>query len=197
MYLGQEFKIMGNWFIIHFTENNGMAFGMEFEGAFGKLFLSLFRIFAVFGIGAYLYTLVKKKANKKLITSMSLIFAGAMGNILDSIFYGKLFSSSEYQIAAFLPKEGGYASFLHGKVVDMFYFPVLEGHFPPWFPLWGGEDFIFFRPVFNVADSSITIGVFLILIFQSTIFHEKKEDKPTAESQNNFLSPETFVQTEK
>lgn len=197
MYLGQEFKVMGDWFIIHFTENNGMAFGMEFEGTFGKLFLSLFRIFAVFGIGAYLYTLVKKKANKKLITSMSLIFAGAMGNILDSIFYGKLFSSSEYQIATFLPKEGGYASFLHGKVVDMFYFPVLEGHFPQWFPLWGGEDFIFFRPVFNVADSSITIGVFLILIFQSTIFHDKKEDKPVAESQNDFLSPESFVQTEK
>jgi signal peptidase II len=193
MYLGQEIRVMGNWFIIHFTENNGMAFGMEFEGAFGKLFLSLFRIFAVIGIGVYLYMLIRRKSNSKLILSMSLIFAGAMGNILDSIFYGRLFSSSEYQLAAFLPKEGGYASFLHGKVVDMFYFPLIEGHFPEWFPIWGGEDFIFFRPVFNIADSSITIGVFLILIFQSTIFHEKKETH-LPENENDFLSPESFVQ---
>ena len=199
MYLGQEYHISGNWFIVHFTENNGMAFGMELlQGPAGKLFLSLFRIFAVMGIGFYLSALIKRKSNWKLITSMSLIFAGAMGNILDSIFYGKIFSSSEYQIANLFPTEGGYANFLHGKVVDMFYFPIIEGHFPSWLPLWGNEDFVFFRPVFNVADSSISIGVFLILIFQATIFqHQKKEEIQTDSSSDNFLSPESFVQVEK
>jgi signal peptidase II len=199
MYLGQEYHIAGNWFIIHFTENNGMAFGMELlQGPAGKLFLSLFRILAVLGIGFYLFTLVRKKANPKLIVSMSLIFAGAMGNIIDSIFYGKIFSTSEYQVAKLFSPEGGYAGWLHGKVVDMFYFPVLEGHFPKWFPVWGGEDFVFFRPVFNIADSSITIGVFLILIFQSTIFqHEKKEELKTDNLPDNFLSPESFVQVQK
>jgi signal peptidase II len=195
MYLGQEFHISGNWFIIHFTENNGMAFGMELlQGPAGKLFLSLFRIFAVAGIGFYLYALIKRKSNKKLITSLSLIFAGAMGNILDSIFYGKIFSSSEYQVASLFPSEGGYANFLHGKVVDMFYFPIIEGYYPHWFPVWGGEDFVFFRPVFNVADSSITIGVFLILIFQSTIFHHEKNKENLTDHPENFLSPESFVQ---
>ncbi|HKR03897.1 MAG TPA: lipoprotein signal peptidase [Bacteroidia bacterium] len=199
MYIGQEYHIAGNWFIIHFTENNGMAFGMELlEGPAGKLFLSLFRIFAVLGIGVYLYTLVKRKSNPKLVISMSLIFAGATGNIIDSIFYGKIFSSSEYQVASLFPAEGGYANFLHGKVVDMFYFPIIEGHFPQWFPFWGGEDFIFFRPVFNIADSSITIGVFMILIFQSTIFHhEKKEEIQTENFSDNFLSPESLVQVQK
>lgn len=198
MYLGQEFHVAGKWFIIHFTENNGMAFGMELiQGAAGKLFLSLFRILAVLGIGTWLYTLNKRNANKKLIISISLIFAGAMGNILDSVFYGKIFSSSEYQIASFLPAEGGYAGWLHGKVVDMFYFPIIEGHFPHWFPIWGGEDFIFFRPVFNVADSSITIGVILILLFQSTIFHEKEEPTIKPDSTDNLLSPESFVQDKK
>jgi signal peptidase II len=199
MYLGQEFHISGNWFIIHFTENNGMAFGMELlQGPAGKLFLSLFRIFAVIGIGFYLYTLLKRKSNPKLLTSMSLIFAGAMGNIFDSIFYGKIFSSSEYQVASLFPAEGGYANFLHGKVVDMFYFPIIEGHFPSWFPIWGNEDFVFFRPVFNIADSSISIGVFLILIFQSTIFHQEKKEEINADnsSSDNFLSPESFVQKE-
>jgi len=199
MYLGQEFHLSGDWFIIHFTENNGMAFGMELlQGPAGKLFLSLFRIFAVIGIGYYLYTLVKRKSNRKLILSMSLIFAGAMGNILDSIFYGKIFSSSEYQVATLFPQGGGYANYLHGKVVDMFYFPIIEGHFPSWFPIWGSEDFVFFRPVFNVADSSISIGVFLFLIFQSTIFHhEKKEELPADNASDNFLSPESFVQVQK
>ena len=198
MYLGQEFHIAGEWFIIHFTENNGMAFGMELlQGPTGKLFLSLFRIVAVAGIGIYLYTLIKRKTNSKLITSMSLIFAGAMGNIIDSIFYGRIFSSSEYQVAKLFPAEGGYAKLLHGKVVDMFYFPIIEGHFPQWFPFWKGEDFIFFRPVFNIADSAITIGVFIILVFQSSIFHEKKDKIHHDDSSDNFLSPESFVQVTK
>ena len=175
MYLGQEFRVLGDWFIIHFTENNGMAFGMELLGGeTGKLFLSTFRIVAVSAIGWYLWRLIRKGAHAKLILSLSLIFAGAMGNILDSIFYGKIYSTSEYQVAELFPEGGGYADWLHGKVVDMFYFPIIEGTIPRWFPFWSGEPFIFFRPVFNVADSAITVGVAMIMVFQSSIFHHEK-----------------------
>ena len=187
MYLGQEFHIAGNWFIIHFTENNGMAFGMEFAGEFGKLFLSIFRIIAVTGIGWYLWYLVKHKAHKMFIMGMSLIFAGALGNIIDSTFYGMIFSSSEFQLATLFPPGGGYSSFLHGKVVDMLYFPLISGFLPDWVPVWGGEYFVFFRPVFNIADSSITIGVILIIIFQSVIF--KHHDVKPNDEKENVLFP--------
>lgn len=189
MYLGQEYHIAGNWFIIHFTENNGMAFGMEL---FGKKFLSLFRIVVMFGLGWYVMKLIKDKANPIYITAMSLIFAGATGNIIDSIFYGKIFSSSEYQVAALFPPEGGYAGWLHGKVVDMFYFPLIESHFPDWFPVWGGEEFVFFRPVFNIADSAITAGVCLIILFNRTIFSEAGQKEETTEA----LSSENSVPQE-
>nr|WP_320117663.1 lipoprotein signal peptidase [uncultured Marinifilum sp.] len=170
MMLGEEFSVFGNWFLIHFIENNGMAFGMELEGEWGKILLSLFRIVAVCGIGWYLRDICIKKAPLGLIASISLIFAGAMGNIIDSAFYGLVFNDSYYQVASFLPEGGGYSSFLHGKVVDMLYFPLVEGRFPEWFPMWSGEHFIFFRPVFNVADSYITIGVAFILLFQRNYF---------------------------
>lgn len=182
MYLGQEFHIAGNWFIIHFTENNGMAFGLEFAGEYGKLFLSLFRIAAVAGIGYYLNYLVKTKAHGVLISGMAFIFAGALGNIIDSTFYGMIFSSSEYQLAQLFPEGGGYATFLHGKVVDMLYFPIISGHFPDWLPVWGGDYFTFFRPVFNIADSSITIGVILILLFQSVIFKEQPKEEQSGDT---------------
>jgi len=172
MYLGQEYNIAGDWFIIHFTENNGMAFGMELAGNYGKLVLSTFRILAVFALGYYLYNLTKKKAVPGLIVSVSLILAGAFGNIIDSAFYGMIFSDSYNRIAEFMPAAGGYASFLHGKVVDMFYFPIIEGHFPEWFPIWGTEEFVFFRPVFNLADAAISIGVFLVLINQKRFFKD-------------------------
>lgn len=158
MYLGQEFKILGDWFIIHFTENNGMAFGLEFGGEFGKLFLSLFRIVAVAGIGYGLHYLIQKKYHRGLILNVAMIFSGALGNIIDSVFYGKIWN---------------YATLFHGRVVDMFYFPILEGVFPTWLPIWGGEDYIFFRPVFNVADVAISLGVILILVFQNTYFKEE------------------------
>ena len=174
MTLGQEFRIIGKWFIIHFTENNGMAFGMEFGGEAGKLALSLFRIAAVVGIAYGLHYMIKNKYHRGLIMNVALIFAGAMGNIIDSTFYGILFSESTwFQQARLLPDTGGYSGLLQGKVVDMLYFPILQGNFPSWFPIWGGEDFLFFRPVFNIADSAITLGVVLILLYQKRYFKEE------------------------
>lgn len=189
MYLGQEYRIAGDWFIIHFTENNGMAFGLEFAGEYGKLFLSLFRIVAVFGIGWYLSRLVIEKAHPLLITSMSLILAGAIGNIIDSAFYGIIFSASDFRLAEFLPADGGYSSLLHGKVVDMFYFPIFKGFLPDWIPFWGGDYFIFFRPVFNIADASISVGVGLILIFQSLLF--KKEQIQSSDNSSDDTVSQT------
>lgn len=170
MMIGEEFSVLGDWFLIHFIENNGMAFGMELEGNWGKMLLSMFRIVAVTGIGWYLFSLAKKNAPKGLVLSISMIFAGAMGNIIDSAFYGLIFNDSYYQVASLFPESGGYASFLHGKVVDMLYFPLIEGNFPEWLPIWGGDHYIFFRPVFNLADSYITIGVILILLFHKKYF---------------------------
>src|SRR4051812_36842636 len=145
MYIGEEFRIT-DWFIIHFTENNGMAFGYEFGGSAGKTFLSIFRICASLAIGYYLYTLVKRKAHAGLITCFSLIFAGAIGNIIDSAFYGVIFSDTEHGLAQLFPQGGGYSGFLHGRVVDMLYFPLINSVFPAWIPFVGGEPFQFFRP---------------------------------------------------
>lgn len=189
-FLGEEVNIAGNWFIIHFTENNGMAYGMEFGGIFGKLFLSVFRIVAVGAIGWYLWSLVKQKEDKLYIVCIALIFAGAVGNIIDSVFYGIIFSDSNYEISRFMPEEGGYSSFLHGKVVDMFYFPIITGHFPPWFPIWKTQEFIFFRPVFNLADASISCGVAIIILYQKRFFRKK----PIAVSEESI--PETTVPKE-
>ena len=172
MEISEEIPVLGEWFIIHFTENNGMAFGMEFAGEYGKLFLSLFRIVAVSLIGWYLFKLPKKGASLGLIISGSLIFAGAVGNIIDSAFYGIIFNDSYYQVASFMPEEGGYSSLLFGKVVDMLYFPLYEGILPEWVPIWGNEYFIFFRPVFNIADSAITCGVTSLLLFHRNFFQD-------------------------
>ncbi len=172
MTLGQEFLVAGNWFIIHFTENNGMAFGLQFAGEYGKLALSLFRILAVGFLAWYIIHLANRKTGFGVLFAFSLILAGALGNIIDSAFYGIFFSESTYfDVARFMPAEGGYSTLLHGKVVDMFYFPIFEGTYPQWVPFWGGQSFIFFRPVFNIADSAITTGVLILVIFQRQFFN--------------------------
>jgi len=188
MSLGQEFTIFKDWFIIHFVENNGMAFGFEFAGEYGKLFLSLFRILAVTAIGWYLFRISRQKElSFGFLACIALIFAGAIGNIIDSMFYGMIFNHSYGQVANFLPEGGGYSSFLHGRVVDMFYFPIVNTTLPGWVPFMGGKELVFFRPVFNIADSSITIGIALILIFYRKEFDQAqaKVSKPSVAEADN------------
>jgi signal peptidase II len=172
MQIGDEIHLLGNRGMIHFIENNGMAFGMEMGGRPGKLILSVFRIIAIIGIGWFLNSLIIKKTNLGLILAVSAIMAGAIGNIIDSAFYGMIFNESYNQLAVLFPPEGGYSSFLHGRVVDMFYFPLINTHWPDWSPIKPGESFIFFRPVFNMADSAITCGVISIILFQKRMFRD-------------------------
>jgi signal peptidase II len=176
--LGEEITVFKNWFYLHFVENNGMAFGFEFAGEYGKLFLSIFRLLAVIAIGWYLVKLTRKsKIAFGFLVSIALIFSGAIGNIIDSLFYGLIFEHSYGQVAEFMPAGGGYAEFFHGRVVDMFYFPLIRETLPEWLPFWGGNEFIFFRPVFNIADSSITIGIFSILLFYRKYFDDSGRGK--------------------
>ncbi len=182
MYSGQEFKIIFDWFRIHFVENNGMAFGLEFGGQSGKTFLSLFRIIASGFMFYILFSVIRRNASWGLIIALILITAGAVGNILDCAFYGLLFSESpEYHrtIATFMPAEGGYASLLHGKVVDMLHFPIYHNYLPDWLPFWGGRYFVFFSPIFNLADAFIFLGVCTILFFQKEFFKETAQIENT------------------
>ncbi|KAA6336498.1 Lipoprotein signal peptidase [termite gut metagenome] len=179
MYMHESIRIT-DWFYIYFTENNGMAFGMEL---LGKLSLSCFRIIAVGVIGWYLFNIIKKGVKTGFIICVSLILAGALGNIIDSIFYGVMFSGSTHSaIATFMPEGGGYASWFYGRVVDMFYFPIIDTTWPTWIPFVGGGRFVFFSPIFNFADSAITCGIIALLFFYSKYMnttyrqeHEKAE----------------------
>jgi signal peptidase II len=188
MHLGQSFSVLGmDWFQIYFTENPGMAFGLEFGGAYGKIALTLFRMVAATAIGIYIARLIREKASYGLLAGMALIFSGAAGNIIDCLFYGIIFSGSEHGVATLFPEQGGYGPFLQGKVVDMLYFPLFSGTYPSWFPLVGGQDFLFFEPIFNLADAAITIGVLVILIGYRHFFQEQ-DTKSAEEKQEKTAS---------
>lgn len=176
----QESVKVFEWFQIFFIENDGMAWGTKIsdfvsfiDDRTAKICLTLFRIVAIFGIGYWLYDAAKKQSPKILTLAIALIFAGALGNIIDSVFYGVLFSDSLGQVATFLPEAGGYDGLLHGKVVDMLYFPLWKGDLPTWVPFYGGEHFIFFNPVFNIADMAISTGFIMLIVFNKKAFPKK------------------------
>jgi len=171
--LHEEVRVF-DWFRIVFVENKGMAWGFELPGSYGKLVLTLFRLVAITGIGYWLYDSVRKNSPMILTFCIALIFAGAFGNIIDSIFYGILFEESTVSnVATFLPESGGYESVFYGKVVDMIQFTFYDDILPDWIPVWGGKHFSFFDPVFNIADSAISVGVFLLIIFNKKAFPKK------------------------
>jgi signal peptidase II len=185
--LNESHPVLGNWFQLYFVENPGMAYGWKFGGNWGKLALTVFRFVAVIFGTWYLGSIIKQQYHRGFIICASLIYAGALGNLIDSALYGLIFDkgmmpdpvSHEYLgyggLAVFTTK--GYASFLHGNVVDMLYFPVIKGHFPKWFPFWGGQYFEFFRPIFNLADAAISTGVIAILVFQKRFFRQRKQEE--------------------
>lgn len=175
MVMGEEFNVIGTWFRIHFTENEGFAFGTSFGGRAGKIALTVFRLLASGAIVWLLCRLLRKGTRTSLVVSLSLILAGAVGNLVDCLFYGRIFSESFYSVATLFPPEGGYAPFLEGRVVDMFYFPLFAFDWPAWLPFVGGQHFEFFNAIFNVADSAVTIGVIWLIVDQ--IFLEKKSQE--------------------
>jgi signal peptidase II len=183
-FYGEEVNVIGHWFRLHFIENEGMAFGMKFGDDWGKIFLTVFRIIAVaWGFYFIKNTLIREKYHNGLVFCSALILAGALGNSFDSVFYGKIFTESSFHVARFVGWGQGYGSLLHGKVVDMLYFPLLTGRYPSWFPVWANESFEFFRPVFNIADASISGGVIAIFVFQRSLL--KKGDSPSNTAQQN------------
>jgi len=199
--VGQETNIMGSWFRLHFVENEGMAWGWKFGGGFGKIALTLFRLAAVIWGTFLIKDFIKKNYHKGFIICAGLIYAGALGNLIDSMFYGIIFDSSYddahpqfYGVVAKAFTGTHYGSFLHGKVVDMLYFPIIQhAHFPSWFPFWGGDEFEFFRPVFNIADASISFGVITILIFQNKFFAKKNQPVPTTVETNSEVTDNNQV----
>ena len=187
IYIKTHFKLQDSvevfgWFKIFFIENDGMAWGTKISDftsfisdRAAKVILTLFRVIAIFGIGYWLYNAIKNKNPRVLIIAISLIFAGALGNIIDSVFYGILFDSSRNQVATFLPEAGGYDNLLHGKVVDMLHLPLYNDYLPEWIPFYGGEFFTFFEPVFNIADVAISTGFIMLIVFNKKAFPKKKE----------------------
>lgn len=180
MTLGESLHVFGNWFQIYFIENNGMAFGMQFGATVGKILLSIFRVALVVVIFLYIRKLLRRPTTPMgVLVGLAAIMCGALGNIIDSLFYGLIFSqSTATEVAQLFPAGGGYSGFLLGKVVDMFYFPIIDTDLPEWFPIWGGEHFVFFRPIFNFADACITCGAIYLLIFHWRFFGGKPKPSP-------------------
>lgn len=176
MTIGESIPVFGDWFQICFIENNGMAFGMQFGGSLGKLALSLFRVVLIGFIIVYLRKLIKRAGTPTgVLVGLSLVLVGAIGNVIDCLFYGEIFSASTYtKVAQLFPPDGGYTGFLYGKVVDMFYFPIIDTVLPDWVPFYGGKPFVFFRPIFNFADACISCAVVYMVIFQRKFFTEEK-----------------------
>ncbi len=194
-YAGEEHAVVGTWLRLHFIENEGMAWGWKFGGEIGKIILTIFRLVAVIWGTFLLKDFIKKQYHKGFIICAGLIYAGALGNLLDSMFYGLIFENSDpfmQNVAKIFPKGGGYTSFLHGKVVDMFYFPLVSTTYPNWVPFFGGKPFEFFEPVFNLADASISVGVIIIFIFQNTFFKKETVQHNTVET-NSVVNDESQI----
>lgn len=173
------------WAQLYFIENPGMAWGMELGGNWGKLILTLFRLVAVTFGSWYLVKIVREKYTTGFIVCAALIYAGALGNLIDSMFYGMLFEETTYMhVAKMFPPSGGYGGFLHGKVVDMLYFPMIHSNFPTWIPFLGGKEFEFFSPIFNIADASISVGVLTLLAFQKRFLHREHTAEIAATESN-------------
>jgi len=188
MHIHQEVNVIGEWFRLHYLLNPGMAFGIRWQSEFGKMALTLFRIAAMFGIGYYLYRMIMRGAHRGFLVAMALILGGAIGNVIDSTFYGVFLNNA--------PLDSPYRWF-HGQVIDMLFFPIFDFYWPQWVPIWGGDNFVFFSPVFNIADSSIFLGVVSILIFQRKFFRDKEEVEVHATSVNSgTISTEPIVSIE-
>ena len=202
-HLNESYPVLGNKFQLYFVENPGMAYGMKFGGEWGKMALTIFRMIAVVFGTWYLGRIIKQHYHRGFIICAALVYAGALGNLIDSSFYGLIFDKGmlmNTQINDYVPYSGlavfsnhGYSSFLHGNVVDMLYFPVIKSEFPSWFPFWGGESFEFFRPIFNIADASISTGVITILVFQKRFFKHTETEKHNTVETGALVNDESQV----